>query len=214
MDNIKPAEGQIFEKWTILKVLGKLDKKHIFLECKCECGSIRKITYDSIRQKKSKGCLTCHQGSLTDRFSKSYIILENGCWEWQRYGHGDYGRIFAIDDNGKYRSQLAHRVSYRLKNGPIPQDMCICHTCDNRRCVNPAHLWLGTFKDNSQDKIKKGRDVKLLGEDHGLSKLTNQHVIDIRKMYPKYNSYGLSKIFKVSQSTIMSILKRRTWTHI
>ena len=77
----------------------------------------------------------------------------DGCWEWQGYRHDwGYGKL-------AYRTQYyyAHRVSYELHYGPIPDGLHVCHTCDNPRCCNPAHLFVGTAKDNLSDMMMKGR---------------------------------------------------------
>lgn len=83
----------------------------------------------------------------------------NGCWEWQagRFG-GGYGKI-AVKHNGKWTGLYAHRVSYELTHGPIPDGMCVCHSCDNPKCVNPSHLWIGTQIENIKDRDIKGRLV-------------------------------------------------------
>ena len=98
------------------------------------------------------------------------------CWEWMGAkiprGYGE----FSVSGKNKY----AHRISWRLTNGPIPKGMCVLHRCDNPSCVNPAHLFLGTNTENMRDRDRKGRQAR--GKDHGMAKLTPQDVGEIRKM--------------------------------
>lgn len=90
------------------------------------------------------------------RFSNKYEINETtDCWEWQaatnNIGYGMFRWETGI-------MRTAHRVSYELFKGLIPKGMIVCHTCDNPKCVNPDHLWIGTNKDNYDDMVRKGRD--------------------------------------------------------
>lgn len=86
---------------------------------------------------------------------KYYNVNEKtGCWNWTKsIGNNGYGRI-SINN----KRQLAHRLSFKLHNGYLPNEMHVCHSCDNRKCINPKHLWLGTDKDNLRDMVKKGRN--------------------------------------------------------
>lgn len=149
------------------------------------------------------------------------------CWEWNASKDtGGYG-IFSV--NGV--AQGAHRVAYLLVNETIPEGMHVLHTCDNRSCVNPNHLFLGTNHDNVMDKVAKGRQGRpkgnlsgahthpekiLKGSSLGTSKLTESDVIKIRELYANGNTstYKLAEQYKVSQALIWYAVKKVTWKHI
>ena len=92
--------------------------------------------------------------------------------------------------------------------------MMVCHTCDNRKCVNPSHLWLGNAKSNGIDASKKGRTMT--GEKNGNSKLKKEDVIKIRELYNKKEMSGreLGKLFDVDKKTISNIVKKIQWARV
>ena len=109
-------------------------------------------------------------------------------------------------DRGKMRR--AHRVSWEIHHGPIPEGLFVCHSCDIRNCVNPHHLFLGTPADNSKDMRLKRRSAR--GERNGGAKLTEQEVIAIRESKDASISH-LAKQFGVSYTCISRILRGETW---
>jgi len=134
----------------------------------------------------------------------------DGCWIWQggRYRNG-YGQLQV----NKVK-KLAHRVAYEISIGPIPDGLLVCHTCDNRVCVNPKHLFLGTHKDNTHDMIVKGRKHVAYGEKTTNVRLTEKEVIALRASYPRNTQRQLAKQFNIAASTVHAILNRLTWRHI
>jgi len=155
-----------------------------------------------------KGIYERTKRPVADRFWVK-VDKSGGCWEWTAGKNaGGYGQI---GFDGKMRA--AHRISWIMENGIIPKGMLICHVCDNRACVNPAHLFLGTHKDNTQDAVKKGRMAN--GESSGLSRLTEKQVLSIRREYAEGKTQlELARKYNVSRITIHKIVTRKTWKHI
>ena len=146
--------------------------------------------------------------SVKDRF-ESKIAYESmsGCWLWTAsLDRQSYGYFFSN------KTEKAHRVSYKLYKGPIPEGLSVCHKCDVPSCVNPDHLWLGTHKDNERDKIAKGRAVYARGESHTRAKLTEDAVIDIRKKEMSQREYA--RKYGVSRTSIGWVQRRQSWNHV
>lgn len=113
----------------------------------------------------------------------------------------------------KRKTLRAHRFSYELYVSPIPAGMVVCHKCDNRMCVNPSHLFVGTVQDNEDDKRSKNRQAK--GEHHGKSRMTVDKVRSLRKRRSEGASYDvLAAEFGIERTTVAQIVKRKTWTHV
>lgn len=148
---------------------------------------------------------------LLERFVPKYKVnAENGCWEW--IGAIDRGGYGAINFEGKVRK--AHRLSHELFKGPIPEDLHICHKCDNRKCVNPEHLFPGTRFDNMQDCVQKGRlhPGWTPGMKNGSSKLTDNDVRAIRA--DNRTLLEIGKTFNITEANASMIKLRKTWKHI
>ena len=148
--------------------------------------------------------------TVLERFERKFYVTP-GCWIWTASTvTNGYGKFFV---NGKH--ERAHRVSYKLYVGPIPEGndhhgVCVLHKCDTPSCVNPDHLFLGTQQDNLSDMKKKGRSIK--GAARWNSKLTDGIVRDIRASNEA--SIILAKKYNVIPRTINGIRGRRAWRHI
>lgn len=134
------------------------------------------------------------------RFWSNVDLSTNGCWTWKGSVTGVHNRaVFYVNDTSFYASRLMYLISTRN-----PGELFVLHKCDNVICVNPNHLFLGTKQENNLDRDQKGRHVKLQGEDHGMSKLTEQDVSAIRLSRLTQNQ--LSEQYGVSKSTIWRAL--------
>ena len=150
-----------------------------------------------------------HGFTLRERFWH-YVQKTSGCWYWVGYKDPQgYGRLH-IDG----RPELAHRLSWKIHDGDIPQNKHILHECDNPACVNPDHLYIGNQLSNMQDMWRRGRAKPghLVGEKHGMSKLTEAQVRDIRKSDKP--GTALATRYGISTTTICDIRKGRIWKHI
>lgn len=138
--------------------------------------------------------------------NKSVAIPEAGCWIWMgAVTPAGYG--FSNSPKRKKNNELAHRASYRIFNGEIPDGMIVAHSCDNPYCVNPSHLWLATHKQNSSDMVIKKRSAR--GEKCGKSKLSEEQIKFIRES--DFSHRKLGAMFNVSHANIGYIKRGATW---
>jgi len=128
------------------------------------------------------------------------------CWLWTGKTDDDGYGVF-YKDGGDFR---AHRVAYEVGHGSAPGDKCVCHRCDNPRCVRPEHLFLGTSPDNTADRNAKGRQAK--GERVRFAKLTEADVLAIRASNER--QVDLAARFGVGQPAISAVRLRQTWKHL
>lgn len=165
---------------------------------------------------------------------------EEGCWTWT--GTSASNRGYGYIELGRGRRRIyAHRFSYLLNNGPIPDGLCVCHACDNPQCVRPDHLWTRTRSENALDRHRKGRsaiswfalhpDIRLRGDDHPYrkhpelhahgeqnksSKLNENIVREIRRAYAagEADTVQLGIRFGVNHSTVSNVIRGKTWKHV
>ena len=157
------------------------------------------------------------------RFEDKFIKKETGCWEWEAsLNNKGYGWFRYNGHN-----QLAHRVSYQLYVGDIPKDKCILHKCNNPKCVNPDHLYVGTHKDNASDMIKAGHHYSpfrdhiyntssyLPGEKHSMAKLNVDDVMCIKRMLRDgIQQWLIAWIYKITQANISYINTGKSWSNV
>lgn len=159
---------------------------------------------------------------------ESHVIRNaSGCWGWNGVkAQAGYGKFHSLRVDGVRRPIHAHRFSYEINFGPIPEGLYVLHKCDNPECTRPDHLFIGTDADNSHDSIAKGRNSPpprspkhfpnkerwKRGSAHYAARLTEADVKYVRSS--KERGVDLAIKYGVGKTTISAIRTRRTWTHL
>jgi hypothetical protein len=199
--------GKKFGMLFVIQDSGKrTNDRGIIWECKCDCGNIKYVSGKLLKNEKKPRSCGCSRKIYSDMIFESNFEKSGGCWEWKGVlNRGGYGKIGA--------NSTAHRRSYEKYKGKIPKGLFVCHTCDNRKCVNPEHLFLGTAKDNMSDMTQKARRAR--GSKTGTSILNEQMVLEIRKMRISGKEYDeICKKYSVCWGTIAKICKNKIWKHV
>lgn len=152
---------------------------------------------------------------MTSNISKRAIALflksktvesPRGCWEWQGRCHKGYPKVPRSVD----RSRIGHRAMYAMCVGPIPCGLHILHTCDNRRCINPEHLYAGTNADNARDRVerRRARGGSMPNEKNPFCKFTDVQISEMRaaKASSRASNKLLAKQFQISESHLSHVL--------
>lgn len=160
--------------------------------------------------------------NYSDRLIRGSVYdYKTECWIWEKSTVGEgpkfrYGDIrIGLKSLKTQRNARAHRLSYEVFKGEIPKGLFVLHKCDNTRCINPDHLFLGTQKDNMQDMNNKNRRNDAIGSKHPTAKLSEKQVLEIRELHKKgILTSKLAKLFNTPYMTIASVIKRKSWKHI
>lgn len=158
------------------------------------------------------------ESDLKRFFKYVEVCPESGCWNWiGSLTSRGYARFKKKLAKCKYTSASAHRISYEHFKGPLG-DLLACHTCDNRKCVNPDHLFAGTHQDNMDDMVKKGRArsgrISLPGSQNPSSKLSEEQVVEIIGLLSVFNNKQIAFLYNVSHSQISLIRLNKSWKHL
>lgn len=176
--------------------------------CSVSCKHLMGVSTNSKRKMRESHRLRL--GCSKERFEKRFVRAESGCWNWVGSLVGGYGQFRIMGKLFK-----PHRLAYEWYVGSIPRGILVLHKCDNRRCVNPNHLFLGTYQTNMDDKHAKSRAKYAVGETHPCARFTAEDILEMRRM----GAAGISPLkisikFAVHKNYVDSILSHRRWKNL
>ena len=242
MPAFKDLAGLRFGRWFVVARVENSKPALWHLKCDCGAEAVRPGGNLSGGVSRSCGCIQkdANRSRATDPTEAFWakvnkdgatVMADLGqCWEWTASrNEWGYGAVL----KKKYGQASAHRYSWVLHNGPIPDGLWVLHRCDNPGCVRPDHLFLGTVADNNADKTNKGRQArkethgdyfargtshgaethpeKFRGEGNHFAKLTEAQVIEIRARVGKRNGAALAREFGVTRGAVNAIKRGRAW---
>jgi len=141
-----------------------------------------------------------------DRLILHSHVSKNGCWEWLRSLRNGYAQT------GNALEPAGHRLSWTLFHGPVPRGLWVLHRCDNRKCINPDHLFVGVREDNIVDAVKKARYQR--GSGHVCAKLTEADIPTIRELAESVSLTEIGQMYGVTYATIHDVMTRKTWQYV
>lgn len=207
--------GEPVKRWNAIQALTNQPVQevimavanHICIHCKNQYfNKDRKSTYCSLRCFHAVRSIRSGLAASIKARHDNHVKVTPGCWLWTGLKTAaGYGRMGSMGE-----MRLAHRISYELYVGIIPDGLFVLHKCDNPPCVNPHHLFLGTAKVNAQDKVQKGREPR--GESHSNSKFTESQ---IRAMFEDRRPYKeIVAEYGISKPHLCGLKKGKFWRHL